>query len=437
MKNGCNSGNISHNLNNKLLKKLFFIIILLAIPFYQIYMYGLIFTDYLLFLLIYSFTLEAFLKGKVKLLLWPGVSVAVTFLILYIIVIGLGGFNLQSKSFFFAYLQHAYAPLYAITVMAIGYNLYRENSIAEITRYIAYIGLVVCLINFIITFGDFLYGGSILWFFSHSGKLYFPFNRSSQLAGFLVCSFPFIVAEFAWRKREKTPFWIPFLLISFVFIFVSLRTGSRSGFAVITIEVLAMFLGGLWLSQWKGKIRGFVLSCFFLGLGYYLISHVVEHQVIAKRAFNAYSYAMEGESIFVPDARMEIWQSAWFLIKNHPWIGGGLSATKTLCQTSVHNIYYGMMAEAGIGGAILISLIFICLPLMLFLKIIKKSKNKYLIKLHYPLMVALCGQSVFGIFHYTLKQRWVWLLVVLAIEGVRQLSKYNNKTGSWTKSRES
>ncbi len=416
--------NIFYNLNQKRLRRLLFSLTILSIPLFQIYYYGIILTDLFLFLTIIVLLSRTSIIGKNCYPVWHRKNSAFLFLLLYILLIGIGGFNYQKNYFFFEYIKHAYAPFYAIAVVFIGYALYGDNFLSKILKYIACIGLFVALINFaflIINFTDIVQIFELSWM-TGSGKLHFPLNTSSQLSGFLISTFPIVVVNYTWSKKSNQPRWVYLSLISYLFIVVALGTGSRTGFAVICMEIVAMCLLGFWLSPLKAKAFGFVVILLFICLGYSLSAFILEKKAAFVRSMSIFSYVLAGDSILIPAGREEIHNTLVILVEENPIFGAGLSACKSLVGQETHNIYFGSLAETGIGGMFLIISIFLLLPFVYLYKIFNIIGNKRLLILHYPLMAAVFGQSVYGISHYALRMRLLWLLSFIAFEAIFQLS---------------
>jgi hypothetical protein len=416
-----------YNLSQKKIHQLLFALTILSIPFFQIYYHGIILSDLFLFLTIIPLLLGISILGKTYFPVWPRINLILLFLLLYIPIIGLGGFHIQNNNFILQYIQHGYAPFYSMALLFAGYALYGDNFLSKIFKYIAYIGLFVALINFFFLLNNLvniIEDDVLLLAYSDTGKLYFPFNRSSQLAEFLISTFPIVIGNVAWDKKASHARWMFLLLISYLFIVVALGTGSRTGAALICSEVVAMCILGLWLSQWKKKAYGIVTILLLIYPGYILAIFIAEQKFAFTRAISGFSYALSGDSIFVPRGREQIYDTLIFLSRENPIIGAGLSACKSFAGKETHNIYLGALAETGIGGTFLIIGAFLVLPIVYAYKVFSIIRKKKLLIMHYPLMVALFGQSVAGIFHYELRVRWVWLLIFMGLEAIYQLSDY-------------
>jgi len=370
--------------------------------------------------------LAGFLKNKLIFHTWPGLDIILLVYLLYVIFIGLGYYNQQTEAFVIAFLQHSYSPLFAIFLVMIGYQIYGERVGYQIINLLGLVGIIIVSMNILgLVFSQWhqvIYNG-------YSGqKLYFPLNRSSQLAGFLACVYPLSVHWYTEQKCFRAFTFTSFGIFSVMFLCVMLGSGSRSGFAVLFIEVFLVLFYLIVSRYYRIRKWDLLVTVIILCAGLYMISHFILTNSAAMRSSKVLIDMRGNKNPFVPDERLSIWNNAHKQIVYHPFIGGGLTSTKGSTVQAEHNTYHSILAEAGLGTFVIVISIFFIMPLLCLLRISntffkKKNSNIAII------LIVLLGQSLFSFYHYTLKQRWVWLIIVLAAQA-SVCHWYNNRDSS-------
>jgi O-antigen ligase len=201
-----------------------------------------------------------------------------------------------------------------------------------------------------------------------------PFHHHNGLAAYLVCILSLMLALLSCVKFKKKiyyfgPFFIIVLLgLSFLFTF------SRGGWiGFIAVGLLMLFLSRKW------KV---ILPVFFI-----FILLVALVPAIRERAI--FTFQAGGDA-----SRFAMWQGAWAMIKENPFLGKGLGTfmayfpryAPNLGIQYAHNSFLQIWTETGIFSLLsflgfLISLLYLCI------KVFKKSQD-------FILLGLICG--IFG-----------------------------------------
>lgn len=183
----------------------------------------------------------------------------------------------------------------------------------------------------------------------------------------LVLSYASISAIYLGKKLNVRKYY----LVLIPFIVITLLTGSRKAFLIISIGIVLLLF--LYSKKRKDKIIAIVVGIIFIwGLYEAAMSIPYLYEIIGKR-FKGLNI-ISGNINASTRTRMIMIQEAWQLFKNRPLIGYGLENFRLLSvfQTYSHNNYLEILFSTGILGF----LAYYSLPLsFLFLSFRKMRKN--------------------------------------------------------------
>lgn len=172
------------------------------------------------------------------------------------------------------------------------------------------------------------------------------FKHSNDFATYLICSIP-LLAGIAVTHPQS----------------VGIQESRRSGISSVSfLSVVLLLTFCLILTFSRGGWLGFIVACgmmcfllpkkkFFFFLGLIFFALLFSSPEILKRA--ATVFGAGGDS-----GRYQLWDGAWAMIAQHPWIGNGVGTFMAFFQDYVqgrgamyaHNCYLQMWAEVGVFG---------------------------------------------------------------------------------------
>jgi putative inorganic carbon (HCO3(-)) transporter len=187
-----------------------------------------------------------------------------------------------------------------------------------------------------------------------------PFIHYNDLGAYLVGMLSLVLAKLL-SKELKPNFRIAFFFLAGILGTCLLFTFSRGAWLGMAFALLCMLI-------LSGKFKE------LLGIGIFIILIVVYVPVLRARFL--FSFQSGGDA-----ARFSIWNSAWLMIKEHPFLGKGLGtfmdyfrfySSGYLSPQYAHNCYLQMWAESGFFSL----LSFIALITVILYQAIKTLKNK-------------------------------------------------------------
>lgn len=330
-------------------------------------------------------------------------------------LIGRGLWQLQNYPLWL--VKHLYAPGFAVITGLLATWLWPGRASERLWTVIALSGLVVVTMDLAIVllaalgihvFAPAFQGGLF------PSKLVWPFLLPSQLPGFLMATYPLTAAWLWLRGRDQSwPWELAALACVLAHGVIVTMSGSRAGFAgylLETIGLVALHFRYCGRSRWPRHLALLLTTTAATVIGLIWIS---ESNWVIRRAMLAFQDALAGGSLGGEDFRAHNWEFARRLFISQPLFGVGLSAAYTRYGYEIHNSFLSAFAELGVLGGASILLSFVGLPLALLWRTLRVPDPREQMML--PLVLAMGGQALFAATHYVLRQRWVWMLVVLTL----------------------
>lgn len=248
------------------------------------------------------------------------------------------------------------------------------------------------------------------------------FDHANGLAAYLCFAIP-ISFSLLFFKFKKTALRVLFLVVFLVLVLSFILTFSRSGWLAMALTILVV----IWRLE-KKTISWLMLLIFLSSfLTWYLVSKNTEQQCRFQFA----------DTRGAARWRLELWESSFKMIKDHPVLGHGLNTFMELFQayrrkfggrydfyhSYAHNCYLQVWAETGIFGLIGFLSILFGLFRAAFRFVLKESQNqpKELITILGGLTVgaiAFLTHSFFDVQFYSLQLSiyfWVMAGIMVAI----------------------
>ncbi len=212
-------------------------------------------------------------------------------------------------------------------------------------------------------------------------------NSNSHAAFLMLVTVP-IAARFLLldAKQAVLNYWLTLIALT-VLLFAIAITGGRgvtlSGLAAMTILVLLAF-------RHVPKRR--IVTLLAVMVGAYILANVLLHGFVAGRLGSIFNPASAGHDRFL------IWEGAWRMLMDAPWLGIGLGTYwlfwppyRHPADSSggfyVHNDYLQIWIETGLPGLLLFLAVLVSV-LYLFIRILKQTRLDVSIKIE---MAGLFG----------------------------------------------
>lgn len=208
-------------------------------------------------------------------------------------------------------------------------------------------------------------------------------NRVGNYVGYgndgaaIVLSYIALFSFWVGQTKKKNIYYI----LSLLFIFITLFTGSKKGLFIILIGICILII--LSSKKRKSSIYKLLFIGIFLGIIYYIvmkvplfyniIGHRIEDLMIVLKGGNDYKYSLSSSA-----ERMLHIKYAFKIFLTHPFIGVGLDVYRYINPirvTYAHNNYLELMADLGIIGTILYYIMPIYILKHLFKKIAAFDKR--------------------------------------------------------------
>ncbi|MEZ4396736.1 MAG: hypothetical protein R3C71_07485 [Candidatus Krumholzibacteriia bacterium] len=320
-----------------------------------------------------------------------------------------------------ALVQHIYAPVFAILLVYGAQLLWKEDAATVIYRGIALSGLIVVGMDIVIAVlamtGIFVFVPAFRDGF-YPSRLDWPFARPSQLPGFLLVTFPVTtmwVYEWLVAKRGYRLAGFVTLINVLAHIMLATLSGSRAGFTGAVLEAAGLLVLVFLRAPYR---RWPVLLTIFVGgvaLSFGGLLLLGQSNWVVNRALLVFSDAVSGSSLVGMDFRAHNWEFAQRLFLGHPLFGGGLTSATAEYGYEIHNTFLGAFAELGVLGGVTTLLLIVGVPALgMLLSFVAgvRARTQGLIP---PLFLAMAGSASFAATHYVLRQRWIWVSVMLMI----------------------
>jgi O-antigen ligase len=251
--------------------------------------------------------------------------------------------------------------------------------------------------------------GFTSWMF-YSYRLQGTLSNPNAFAAYVILSLSVVLAYAASRNRPRAP-----LLVSTVFMFAILLTGSRAAFP-------SLIAGGLVVCATSGTVRAFLkrllpVLLLMLWLMFSLASRVPGLAALARATEGA---EQGGEA----DSRFDVWAIAFDLWLHNPLTGAGIGQFRVAATLSEgyrvriipHNTYLSYLSEVGTVGF----LIALSLPILVGYRLFRLHRAGDLVA-----SCLLIGLVAFGIQGATLNLEnlrpfWVALALMFAYTVRRQ-----------------
>lgn len=205
-------------------------------------------------------------------------------------------------------------------------------------------------------------------------------GKSNYLAAFAVILIPLALAVF-FTKTSRAVKWLTVgsLVLMTTALIVSLSRGGLIACFIAALLVLAKYLR----FRTFLPIFALVLIVGLIALFNPLTSVLLERTSTLERSASVYS-------------RLDFWKETWQIFQAHPLTGVGFgnlgyyAVFQTANYSSAHNIVLGLLAETGIIGFILFSIL-IFKTLTALTRAILQSQNTFTKHLSWGVFCAFCG----------------------------------------------
>lgn len=226
-------------------------------------------------------------------------------------------------------------------------------------RIVASVVILLALISIIIGLFQFSTGGETFNFYNSSHKQFllgFFANRNHQ--GLYIASALALTISLTFRLSENRTIALTFSgLVTFFFVGAAIATTSRAG---LSFAILAAFLTVL-INMWSNDKSGRIIAI--------LAVSAIVFFLLFQSIGAVFGNVLERYSTISDDARWDIWVQSGTIIQNYfPW-GSGLGTFVPVYQQSeplefiqptfvnhIHNDYYELILETGIGGIAILTL---------------------------------------------------------------------------------
>ena len=361
-------------------------------------------------------------KSKARL---HDLSVSKPFLVIvacWLIAVLLSGFGAADKT---AYLFEAGGMVYlgALGVALSALLASDEISLARAIRWLFLSLAIVSLIGCIGLGKGLFTSGVDRFFFSRTGKLIASFERSGQLAGFLVLFIPLAWELCIASKRVKRVLFGALLLAMLAGL---IATASRSGLAALLVVGAIYLIWYLAKRKFKLVLGSAIAGVALIGL-LFLLSPYVE---VASRVTTVLeTFFVQGQ--FTDPFRLKNWGQAIQVFRTAPITGCGLGSFALTYGHEVHNTYLATLAEMGLIGAAALALLFGYLATISYQNI--RLATRILptwIPYARGLLMGLIAEYVFATQHVMVRSRHLWLVfgMIIGMNSLLRKLKENGKT---------
>lgn len=241
-----------------------------------------------------------------------------------------------------------------------------------------------------------------------------PFNDpNSYAAAINVLTIP-LVAVYLYTNPYDVPKWGRVFMLALLgcSLFTLFLIASRGASLALIISVAPL----LWAAKTRKRYIKKLTILLALALIVYHLAVFVSSggSTVAQRLMDT---IQRGES-----SRFMLWQSAWSMIQDHPWLGSGLGSFRLLypkyrfdteLSTAggwVHNDYLQLWLEAGLPMFVLVLALLVWIAIRLWC-LLRDSDNDALLKLGY--LCAILSALLHAVVNFVLFFSFIMLLVGL------------------------
>jgi len=245
-------------------------------------------------------------------------------------------------------------------------------------------------------------------FFSHSEKLIGPFEKSNQLAGFIVLFAP-LVYELALSqtKRLRQVVYGGALIVMLVGL---VMTASRAGFLSLGICAL-LYIPILILRK---RYRALLIMLQVIMLGAALLLSPIRWPGVSRIVKGFDDVLSAGQ---VTDGfRLRNWSQAIHAFLESPLHGIGLTQFDVRYQHEVHNTLLAVLAETGLIGFLPLLSTIVFIGVLAIRNVVRATRwNRRWMPWCWGLLMGMGAEFIFATQHAIQRSRHIWLAFGLVV----------------------
>lgn len=326
--------------------------------------------------------------------------------------------GVQSMSY---YITDLVPYIFAFPIIYSTLVIFSSFDKLKIAKYICIAMILALLLSTIPVYYQVVTGTKLGYYFDRHGWRYTFLSQNPNQYGVTLVLYFMTITLFTYKYFGR---WLLRLFIlMLLFIPVAFFTGSRTTTLLFTLNLFIMGFIVFSRSSTKSKLTVVPLLTLAIALA---LPHTIDFLRTKGgqigRALKIFEYIEEKgiKGVQVGGDSGDSMNEAIQIFSRHPFFGVGLAnkPMHSAVRTEIHNTYLKMLAETGIVGVIGFSIIFF-LPMIAMIF----SRNKPVVKIIFILFyIIFCAMNWP---YMLLRQRWVWLFMVLMFILARMDNKGN------------